>query len=216
MELNTRVLAGAALVLLVVAAGLIFLSDSPTQEKQAGLEERYSSVQSYEGTMVIKNRIVGDARRKWVQRVFENGTVENVTDPVEGEVLKVRNVTRPVRGPNGSRVRQTFRIRTVRVPNVVIRNRTVKADVAFRRGSPDVYRYDFVEGFLPPDDVRIAVVRGDEATLYYNSERNESTNASLVGIETLGLRYADFIPNLRQKYQVTEVGTRTVMGTQTR
>jgi outer membrane lipoprotein-sorting protein len=221
MDRRGRAVAAVVLVVLVLTAGAIFL-DTNGDVEEADLEERYRAVDDYSGTMRIETVVVGPTENTTFY--VENDAGEFVANRsllperpsfegpsrvlVDNETVTVREF-QPAVTPNGSSNR-TIRAVTRRGSGVVA-NRTVVADVTYR--SPDRYRYDYVEP-PSPDHVTLTI-DGDRATLYERGGEVAETATARLGIETLGIRFADVVDGMTDRYRVERIGRASVMGRST-
>ncbi|MDY6779302.1 MAG: hypothetical protein SV760_01895 [Halobacteria archaeon] len=198
-----------AAVGLVVAGGYLFLT-GPGGERA---ESEYESLEDFRGRMVIRTTLTAPVTQESRQIIYGNGTVVNTTPPLPPDA-DPSNVTVTNRSTtvteNGRRVNRTVRIRRLTRRGTLL-DETVVADVVFEK--PGRYRYDYAEP--PRPGLSAVVVKNGTAMLYSNGTVTRVDAASL-GIETLGLRYADFVPNMTENYDVRKVGTETVAGVETR
>lgn len=218
MDRRGRAVAAVVLVVLVLAAAAIFL-DINGDVGDVDLEERYLAVDDYTGTMRIQTVVVGPTENTTFY--VENDAGEFVANRsllperpsfegpprvlVDNETVTVREF-QPAVTPNGS-ANRTIRAVTRRGSGVVA-NRTVVADVTYR--SPDRYRYDYVEP--PRPDLVTLTLDGDRATLYERGGEVGETTTARLGIETLGIRFADVVDGMTDRYRVERIGRASVMG----
>lgn len=210
------------IVLLVAAAVILFQTDG--SEIQS-LEERYGDVDDYRGQMIVNTTIVGERENSTVY--VENATgdfVENrsllpqkgfsFTGPprvvTENASVTVREFDGVVDRRTNRTIDRRVRIVTERFRGTIDRRSTV-ADVVYRR--PDTYRYDYESA--PDPSLVTVVIEGDDATRYLRGGRVDELPTRNLGIEAVGVRFADFLVNLTDRYTVARNGTATVGGSRT-
>ncbi|MFW5983688.1 MAG: LolA family protein [Halobacteria archaeon] len=188
-----KAVAAVVLVVLVGAAVAFFLFFSEPAGTDIGerMEESYSEIDDYEGTMNVN-----------VVQTTDREQVENETAiRQQAEALAAENESLSV-----EEAEQRIRDSLPESGEVETVNQTTVANVSFAK--PDRYRYDYVQ---QPPDPRIGAVTTNNtfATVYRRGYEPEQRRLGQGDEPVVGIRFGDFVPTVTDDYEIALNETET-------